>query len=131
MSEQAKPTFLPTQETPVLDSEQIELLNMAAADLGAAFWEDLMHTFYSEVMPRLSEIRTAAADRDVQTLRKLAHFIAGSSANIGMKRLAALCRNIESEIDSETFTQYEAVLAHVQREYEVASAEMAQLMKAA
>lgn len=126
-----KPTFVPPEETPVTDVEQVELLTMAAEEAGQEFWDDLIRTFETEVAPRFSEIRDTAQTKDAQGLRRIAHFVAGSAANMGLLRLSTLCRNIEREIDDQRFKAWEDVMPQVQREYEAALEAIRRLAKAA
>jgi len=126
-----EPTFIPPADTPVTDAEQVELLSMAAADVGAEFWQDLIHTYETEVAPRFCEVRSAAQEKDALGMRRIIHFVAGSSANMGLLRMAVLCRNIEREIDQGTFREFDAVMPLLQKEYEEALAEVRKLAKAA
>lgn len=71
------------------------------------FLDDLFVTFNAQIEPRLPELNRAVEQHQPEPLRKVVHFIAGSASNMGMTRLAALCRNTEQAIKANAFDEYE------------------------
>lgn len=95
-------TFEVPADTPILDGEQIEMLQAAGEDL----LDELIDTFTTECEPRLGMLDMACQAKDTEEIRSHTHFIAGSAANIGLLRLATLCRNIEEQIKESRYTEY-------------------------
>lgn len=108
------------EKMPCLDTEQIELLSAAAGDSAAEFYDEIIETFKSECDPRLDALVDACAAKNLNDIKRHIHFIAGSSANIGLGRLSKLCRNIEKQCDDGVFTEYDACTTVVKQEMQTA-----------
>lgn len=105
---------------PYLDQEQLELLTMAAGDAGFEFFDDLISTFQKECSPRIEALQKECNEKNLSEIRRNVHFIAGSSANIGLGRLSKLCRNIEKQCDNNAFVGFESCTVVVQNEIRIA-----------
>lgn len=113
---------------PCLDTLQIELLLAAAGDSAKAFFDDIINTFRAECSPRIEAMAEACAAQDINVIKRHIHFIAGSSANIGLGRLSTLCRNIEKQCDDDAFTAFDTCVPIVQQEIQTAIDEIHALL---
>ena len=52
--------------------------------------------FFDRVEERLAELERLAHDEERQEMRRLAHELRGSAANLGLARLAAICATLEA-----------------------------------
>jgi|GEM_PF-3530644 len=116
------------KEMPCLDREQVELLQVAAGDCGAAFFDDLIKTFQSESAPRIERLERECGAKNLPEIRRHCHFVAGSAANIGLERLSKLCRNIEKQCDEGTFTAFDTCVPVVRSEMSTAVKEIRALL---
>jgi len=107
----------PAADLPIIDNEQFAVIRLAAEDSGPEFWQDLIDTFVREAEPRFESIQVACDARDLESLGRLSHFLAGSAANLGMLRLATLCRNIEHAVEGERFEAFTFCALSLNREY--------------
>lgn len=81
----------------VLDSKQLDMLIGVAGDNAAELLQDLIEVFIEENTPHIEGLRQAVDAADFVLAAKRAHFIAGSSANLGGQRLSLLCTAMEKE----------------------------------
>lgn len=89
------PEKISFSDFPILDDEQVEMLTESGSPGAAELIMDLLDLFESESQGKFSEIDDALKNSDMRALERAAHAIAGSSANIGGKRLWKLCKSIE------------------------------------
>lgn len=106
---------------PLLDEEQVLMLKSAGEEL----LDELAETFENECAPRLDLIEQNCLTSDLDELRQNIHFIAGSAANIGLFRLAELCRNVEMQIKEGRFAAFELTPTYVRVEFTHGLAELA------
>ena len=69
----------------------------------AALVNEVVGAYLADTPRRLAQMHAAAAAGDAEALRKTAHALKSSSANVGAEQLARLCRELE------TLTRKEAV----------------------
>lgn len=103
---------------PALDEAQIDLLLEAAADIGSEFFDDLIDTFKEEAEPRITALKEREGPPEPAIIRRDAHFIAGSASNIGLFRLAHICRRIEQLCDAGSLPHAVETGALIEREYD-------------
>jgi signal transduction histidine kinase/DNA-binding response OmpR family regulator len=63
---------------------------------GAALVDKVIRAFFADAPARIDQMRQAASAGDAEALRKAAHAMKSSSANVGAEGLAALCKQIET-----------------------------------
>lgn len=121
----------PDSNLEILDSAQLEVLAMLDEDNPAEMMGDLLNTYEQSAQATAQPLRDACANQDAEALRKSVHYLAGSSANMGMLRFSKLCRSIESAIDVGHFRAFaecpEILLAEQAKALEAFKAHMAQL----
>lgn len=101
----------------MLDKEQIDLLLESASDGGAVLMQDLLKLFIEENAPRLTELDYYIKQRDIKALDRVAHFMAGSSANIGALRLSKFCQELENLDESADFNHLRKISYRVRINY--------------
>lgn len=102
---------------PVLNLEHLEVLTTLSDDDPKEFIVDLFRTF-KDAWPEISErIKTSSASKDNEILRKAVHQLNGSAANIGLNRLCMLCRDIETKIHENAYSDHETCYTTVSTEY--------------
>ncbi len=99
---------------PVVDTKVLQGLR----ELMGSGFSELIHAFLDGVLPRLTLLRIAAMNGDVQTLLKEAHGLKGSSANLGVMMLSQLSRELELECRNGTLQQSEQQVEAIAAEYE-------------
>ncbi len=84
-------------ETPlVIDKQVLELLQDAIG-------ESLLHIiqlYITEVPVNIKEMREALASGDLATVRRLAHSLKASSANLGAMQTSTFAADLEHQIDA-------------------------------
>lgn len=74
---------------------------------------------YLEDAPRqMSIMQKAVKEADERTLKRAAHSLKGSSANLGIRRMAALCAEIERADCNDSFQAAKLLFARMQGESE-------------
>jgi signal transduction histidine kinase/DNA-binding response OmpR family regulator/HPt (histidine-containing phosphotransfer) domain-containing protein len=95
---------------------------------GDALARKVIRTYLDDTPSGLARMQAAAAAHDADALRKAAHGVKSSSANVGAERLSRLCRDLEMLGREGTTDGAAALLAQVAGEFErVAASLKAQL----
>jgi len=58
--------------------------------------QKVIAAYLADTPPRFEHLRAAADAGDAEALRKAAHALKSSSANVGAEQLAGLCRELEA-----------------------------------
>jgi len=91
----AAPTSQLPGEEPVLDPAVFAGLRALQEPGQADDIAELAGLFLADTPPRVHAIREAIASKNTSALREAAHTLKGSASNLGAKRLAAVCQQIE------------------------------------
>jgi CheY-like chemotaxis protein len=59
---------------------------------------ELIHLYVDDTRSRLVQMRTALNERDVKKLQTIAHSLKGSSSNLGIRGMSALCLELEKTL---------------------------------
>jgi len=110
-------TILESVQKELLNCAHLEVLNMIAEGSPSTFFNDLKDTFKREWSESMSRLQKACEVSDSTEVRKTVHYLAGSSANLGLKRLHGICCTIEQNIDENNFSAYSVCPEHLQEEY--------------
>ena len=65
------------------------------AEDAALLSEDVIDTFLTDTPAQLINLRTLLADRDLEGVRRVAHYLKGSAMYLGLQRMRELCQGIE------------------------------------
>jgi HPt (histidine-containing phosphotransfer) domain-containing protein len=57
--------------------------------------QDVIDTFLTDTPAQLIKLRTMLADRDLEGVRRVAHYLKGSAMYLGLRRMRELCQGIE------------------------------------
>ncbi len=76
----------------------------------------VIDAYLADTPARLAQMRTAADTGDAAALRKAAHAMKSSSANVGAEKLAALCRTLEGASRHESADDAKTLLEKVESE---------------
>lgn len=95
-----------SSEIPLLDQSQFSLLAEASAE-DPKFLSDLLDTFLGEARPAVEKLEEACNSHDDKEIARLSHFLAGSSANLGLLRFPQICRKVELNIQKGTDLDYD------------------------
>ena len=83
--------------SPALDPAVLESLRHLSADGGEALVAKLAQIFRDDALLRRDQLRRAFDESNAELLRSAAHAFKSSSANMGARALAELCRQIETQ----------------------------------
>lgn len=112
------PEYLQLPETlKPLDEDQLEMLASVDEDDSSSLLKSLVQTFVRDNECRLDSIAEACSQKNMEALRQHTHFICGSTANLGMSRVATLCRQAERSIMDGHFQAFETFPQQLKAEY--------------
>ncbi len=76
---------------------------------------ELIDLYLADAPRQLSVIKDSILNGDQATLKRAVHTLKGSSANLGVKALAALCEEIERTDVGETFRQPDVIINRLEQ----------------
>jgi histidine phosphotransfer protein HptB len=107
---------------PLHGSIEEEILEAAVVDeldsLGEDFLAHLVDQFRRETEFLLAELRDAHQIGDRPAVGRIAHSIKGSSSQIGGRRLASSCEELEQNATLEHGSTHDDDLRHVEKSYD-------------
>ena len=121
--------FTDDKEMPLLNSEQFCLLSEVSAE-DPDFLNDLLSTFLIEAKPAVERLCSACESHDDDEILRLVHFLAGSSANLGLMRFPEICRKIETSINEGASIDYVMTPDFLARELELSAEHYSKIIKA-
>ncbi|MEO8628056.1 MAG: response regulator, partial [Betaproteobacteria bacterium] len=116
-----------TEDTPAVDTAALDAIRALANESAPDLLEQVVR-LYLEAGPRLLDgLRSGMATGDKHAVRAAAHSLKSSSANVGARHLAELCKQLElaSRVDTlmpqtpsfdDVITEYSRVQAELDRE---------------
>jgi len=79
---------------------------------------ELIDLYLEDTPHRMVVMQAAIEETDEMSLRRVAHSLKGSSANLGARRMAALCEQLERIDCYDSFQKGGALLIQLEREFE-------------
>ncbi|MCA1593001.1 MAG: response regulator [Acidobacteria bacterium] len=79
---------------------------------------ELIELYINDTQARLTEMRAALKEQDAQTLKRVAHSLKGSSGNLGIRRMATLCAELEETLHDGTMDEAGAKVNRLEAEFE-------------
>ncbi|WP_374683356.1 response regulator [Accumulibacter sp.] len=79
-----------------LNPRALDAIRRLPGPNGALLVEKVIAAYLADTPPRFEHLRAAADAGDAEALRKAAHALKSSSANVGAEQLAGLCRELEA-----------------------------------
>ncbi len=80
----------------VINQEKLTMLSSLDADGSNHLLKNVLSVFQSSAPQTMSQINQAMLSKDADALRRAAHTLKSSAANVGAEQLAHLCKQIES-----------------------------------
>ncbi|EXI80615.1 MAG: Signal transduction histidine-protein kinase BarA [Candidatus Accumulibacter appositus] len=84
----------PSNEAPI-NPRALDAIRRLPGPNGPALVSKVIDAYLADTPPRFAQLRAALDAGDAEALRKAAHALKSSSANVGAEQLAALCRELE------------------------------------
>lgn len=104
-------------EVPIIDREHLELIGVIGDGADYEMLRELLQLFEEENTPCLDALREESRSGDLEGCRRRLHFMCGSSANLGLKRLSLTCRKYEQAVKEGRCENIEACLKPIEKEY--------------
>jgi two-component system sensor histidine kinase/response regulator len=110
---------LATLEAPVaINHDALNAIRALSADKGELLLQRVLHAFIDDTPTQLHVLRQAIASADTNILRRTAHSLKSSSANVGAEALAKLCRELEQLGRTESTEGAARLLLEAEREFQ-------------
>ncbi len=115
-----QPAGMPAPE--VVADESLDLIVLAnlrklEAATGRAIMAQLLESFSTVTPSRFVALRAAIATADAPAINMEAHTLKGSSANMGARRMARLCGDLEMLSQTDDLTHAASILADIEVEF--------------
>ncbi len=115
-------TVQPTAPEPgklehVLDPAVLESLRELGAGDGSDFIGELIELYINDTTARIVELRAALQAQDPRALQLAAHSLKGSSSNLGIWQMAALCAALEEQLHHGVLPEMELNIAQLEAEF--------------
>lgn len=79
---------------------------------------ELIDLYLADVPQRLKEMNEFVLKADKVSLKRAAHNLKGSSANLGVKSVANLCESLEQTDSTESFREANILINRLERSFE-------------
>jgi HPt (histidine-containing phosphotransfer) domain-containing protein len=115
-----QPISMPAPEVVADESlDLIALANLRKLEVasGRAIMAQLLASFSTVTPPRFAALRAAIATGDAPAVNMVAHTLKGSSANMGARRMARLCGDLEMFSQTDDLTHAASILAQIEVEF--------------
>jgi len=85
---------------------------------GSELIADLDEVFSSDTPPRLANLRVAVESGDAGAVERIAHTLKGGSANMGARRMAGICEELQKAGVSKDLAEALDLLDQLEAEFE-------------
>lgn len=103
-------------ETSTTASDVTARINEFHAEVGEEAANSIVELFLEDSLARLDALRAAIKEKDFTDLKRQAHGLKGSGGNVGAKRLAELCSELEIKANSENSIEATVLIAKIEAE---------------
>jgi len=114
--------------TPILNSKLIDQIRELDASGSDALIYKVLHTYLESSGEYMQKIKDAILNDDVDNIRKLAHTLKSSSANIGAEYLSGIFKQIEMFAKAGELIQIKEQADNLQQHYQVVESEVEKLL---
>ncbi|UMR28536.1 response regulator [Massilia sp. MB5] len=101
----------------VLNRHALEAIRALSSD-GEALLQRVIHAYVDDTPAHLQTLREAIASLNTGSIRKAAHSLKSSSANVGADALARLCKEMELLGRADSTEGAEKLLSNMEREFQ-------------
>jgi signal transduction histidine kinase/DNA-binding response OmpR family regulator/HPt (histidine-containing phosphotransfer) domain-containing protein len=112
---------LPIVADKLINHQALDNIRALSPANGNALLERVLQAYLRDTPGHLITLRNAIAARDTCSLRKAAHSLKSSSANVGAEALAQLCKDMEQLGRNDIIDGTDSLLAAMEREFQAAS----------
>jgi HPt (histidine-containing phosphotransfer) domain-containing protein len=96
----------------------LDNIRALSADRGRALVERVINAFVDDTPRHLTTLRQAIAGLDAGSVRKVAHSLKSSSANVGAETLAQMCKDMEILGRNESTEGAAGILTDMEHEFQ-------------
>lgn len=82
------------------------------------FVVELIDLYLEDTPRRIAAMKATVMETDAMSLKRAAHSLRGSSANLGARRMAALCDELEHVDGNDSVQKTSALLSGLEQEFE-------------
>jgi len=108
------PDVAPTCSQPHLDYDVLSELRQLNGDDDPAFFKTLVVNFLSDTAQHVADMRNAFTARDVDELKRTAHYLKGTCGNLGAKRFGTLSKILQAAMEDGDFCLAGGVLTQLE-----------------
>ena len=102
----------------IINRQALENIRALSADRGDALVQKVVQAYVDDTPRQLKTLKTAIAGLDAGSLRKVAHSLKSSSANVGAESLANMCKEMETLGRTETTDGAAVILTDMEQEFQ-------------
>ena len=108
------------EEVPVLDTSLLDEIRSLQREGAPAILERVLNTYLEETPKLVAELNNALSAGDAALLKRAAHTLKSSSANVGAKALSLHCKELERMAASMTPAQCADMVHEAERKFQAA-----------
>ncbi|MFL6710465.1 MAG: response regulator [Massilia sp.] len=113
----------------VINTQALANIRALSADRGPVLVRRVVTAFITDTPRQFPTLQTALAQADATALRKIAHSLKSSSANVGAEALAQLCKALELLGRSNSTEGAASLLADIEHEYQAVRLSLSALLE--
>ena len=102
----------------VINMHALDNIRALSADRGSALVQRVIAAYVDDTPQHLRTLRQAIAGLDAGNLRKVAHSLKSSSANVGAETLAQMCKDMESLGRADSTEGASGILTDMEHEFQ-------------
>ena len=105
--------------SPAVDPDVIEQLRFLEDEDQPNVVAELLALFIEHAPPKLQTIREALESGDLAAVKRAAHSLKGSSANVGARGMQQICERLEHGATADRLSEARALVAQLIEEFSV------------
>ncbi|QYF93868.1 response regulator [Massilia sp. PAMC28688] len=102
----------------VINRQALDNIRALSKDRGDALVQKVIAAYVDDTPGHLKTLRCAIADKDAGNVRKVAHSLKSSSANVGAEALAQMCKDMETLGRTDTTVGAAVILTDMEQEFQ-------------
>ncbi len=121
--------FQLARDSDVIDYEMIAKLRQFDDGSHGDTRAELIGLFLELAPKRIENLKRALSEKNWHALSREAHSLKASSANLGVKRLSAVCRKLETIENHPDYSMADQLVSEIEAEFRMASRSLTELLK--